>query len=253
MTDSFDDLRNGVVLAELAGHGDGPYCAIHGHGGAMVILGSYIVDQGDEVDYPKHFVFKPGRANYADYLKDHVAEAAGCGGKVAVSVCCVELQDNVDFLQAAEQAGADYVSYCAHSTMDMFVSRELSSKFCRREHWANLRKWSSTLAQAVSIPVIFKIGAEGVEEDIIGAVEIMVEAGIPIININVHDTTAGSEGLRMISALKSKCELLIAGGGVKNIEDARRVVAAGADAVAIGTAAMNEPGLMGRIQKSLGS
>ena len=103
MVSSFPDLQSGVVLAELGGRGDGPYCAKHGADGALVILGTYIIDEGDNVDYPKHFVFKPGRSNYADYLKQHVREARKSGAKVGVSVCCVELQDNVDFLQAAGQ------------------------------------------------------------------------------------------------------------------------------------------------------
>ena len=248
---SFEDLQNGVVLAELGGHGDGPYCAKHGAGAAMVILGTYIVDPGEDVNYPKHFVFKPGRANYADYLKQHVDEARRSGGKVAVSICCVQLEHNVDFLQAAEEAGADYASYCAHSDMRMFTSQNLSSRLCRSQHWDNLRKWASTMAEKVNIPVIFKIGADGLDQGVIGAVEIMAESGIPAIHINVWDTSAGAAGLQMISALKGKCEFLIAGGGIKNTEDARRVLAAGADAVAIGTAAMADAELIGRIQKSL--
>ena len=251
MNYSFDDLRNGVVLAELGGHGDGPYCAKHGAGAALIILGTYIVDPGNDVDYPKQFVFKPGPCNYADYLKRHVAKARRSGGKVAVSVCCVKLEDNVDFLQAAEDAGADYASYCAHSVMHMFVSLNLSSKLCRREHWDNLRKWSSTMSKKLSIPVIFKIGAHGLDQDVIGAVEIMGESGISAIHINVSDTSAESAGLGMISAVKGRCEFLIAGGGIKDTDDARRVLAAGADAVAIGTAAMDDPDVIGRIQKSL--
>ena len=107
------------------------------------------------------------------------------------------------------------------------------------------------MAEGVSIPVIFKIGAHGLDEDVIGAVGIMAESGVPLIHINVWDTSAKSAGLRMVSALKGKCESLIAGGGVKNTEDARRVLAAGADTVAIGTAAMDDPKLIGRIQQSL--
>jgi dihydroorotate dehydrogenase len=44
---------------------------------------------------------------------------------------------------------------------------------------------------------------------------------------------------------------LIAGGGIQNIDDARRVLDTGADAVAIGTAGMKDPGLCGSIQKAL--
>ena len=58
-----DRLRNGVVLAELGGYGDGPYCAKHGAGAALVMLGTYIVDDGENVPYDPRFVFKPGRRN----------------------------------------------------------------------------------------------------------------------------------------------------------------------------------------------
>ena len=44
MQKDFDNLRNGVVLAELGGYGDGPYCAKHGLGAALVMMGTYIVD-----------------------------------------------------------------------------------------------------------------------------------------------------------------------------------------------------------------
>ena len=107
------------------------------------------------------------------------------------------------------------------------------------------------MAEKVSIPVIFKIGAHGVDQDVLGAVELLAESDIPAVHINVWDTSAGSAGLQMISALRGKCEFLIAGGGIKNSEDVRRVLAAGADAVAIGTAAMDQAQLIGRIQNHI--
>src|SRR3989337_4542098 len=113
MQDNFEGIRNGVVLAELGGYGDGPYCAKHGKGAALVMLGTYIVDSGDSVPYPKHFVFKPGRQNYGDYLKKHVSAAQASGAKTGVSVISVKIEDTVDFLVAAEEAGADYLSLCA--------------------------------------------------------------------------------------------------------------------------------------------
>ena len=250
-TNDFTSLRNGVVLAELGGHGDGPYCAEHGAGGAMVFLGSYIVDAGDNVDYPKPFVFKPGRDSYSGYLKDHVAAARESGAQVAVSVATVETADTLDFLRTAQEAGADYASYCAHSSMEMFVSKGLSSMLCRPDRWEELTRWARAIVESVEIPVIFKIGARGVDEEVLGSVDRLTQAGVPIIHINVWDTREGAEGLDMVSALKGKCELLIAGGGVKDIEDARRVIAAGADAVSLGNAAMKDPHLIGRIQRQL--
>ena len=102
MDDPISQLKNGVVLAELGGYGDGPYCAEYGAGAALVMLGTYIVDAGDDVPYSPDFVFKPGRRNYADYLQHHVAAARQSGAAVGVSVVSVDLDDSIDFLVAAE-------------------------------------------------------------------------------------------------------------------------------------------------------
>jgi len=250
MNQSLDRLRNGVVLAELGGYGDGPYCAKHGAGSALVMLGTYIVDEGQSVPYPDPFVFKPGRANYAGYLPEHIAAARASGAQVGVSVVSIDVADSVDFLRAAEDAGADYASLCLHSTMDMFVRANVSSALCRRENHLHLRAWSIAVREAVQIPVIFKIGCRD-SCDAIGAVDIITAAGVPAVHIDVVDTHAGSAGLSMIRQLKGKCRLLIAGGGVTDIAGAQRVLRAGADAVAIGTAAMKDPDLCRRIQDAL--
>jgi len=251
MGESFDDLRSGVVLAELGGRGDGPYCAKHAAGGALAVMGTYIVDSGDDVPYPKHFVFKPGPANYGEYLKEHVAAARESGAKVGVSVVTIEMKDTLEFLQAAEEAGADYASYCAHSTMEMFVSRDLSSALCRPDRLDELERWATAIVEAVSIPVIFKIGLHGLDETA-RAVDVMTNAGVPIVHVNACDTSPGSPGLEALGTLKRRCQFLIAGGRVKDAEDARRVLAGGADAVAVATAAMEDPKLIGAIQKALG-
>ena len=171
-----DRLINGVVLAELGGYGDGPYAAQHGAGAALVMLGTYIVDGRERVPYPPAFVFKPGCANYAGYLAEHIAAARASGALVGVSVVSVDLADSVDFLHAAEEAGADCVSLCAHSTMQMFVSAGVSSALCRRENWPSLQQWARALGQAVRIPLIFKIGTRDTS-DTLGAVEVLAAAG----------------------------------------------------------------------------
>ena len=250
MGKDFENLHNGIILAELGGYGDGPYCARHGAGAALVMLGTYIVDPGDSVPYHADFVFKPGRSNYQEYLEHHVAAARVSGAQIGVSVVSIDLRDTVDFLQAAREAGADYASLCAHSPMKMFIQAGVSAALCYRQNWDALREWTSAILDAVDIPVIFKVGANDTP-DIIGAVEVISEEGVPIIHINVEDSHEGSAGLAMIAKLQEKCTVLIAGGGVKDIEGARRVLRAGADGVAIGTAAMEDPGLCGTIQSLL--
>jgi len=252
MEEGFENLKNSVTLAELGGYGDGPYCARHGAGAALVMLGTYIVDPGDSVPYPADFVFKPGRSNYQAYLEQHIAAARASGARIGVSAVSVDLHDTVDFLQAAQEAGADYASLCAHSPMEMFLQAGVSAALCYRQNWDALKEWTTAILQAVDIPVIYKVGANDTP-DIVDAIDLISGAGVPIIHINVEDAQEGSEGLAMVEKLRGKCTVLIAGGGVKETEDAQRILRAGADGVAIGAAAMKDPNLCGAIQKVLKS
>jgi TIM-barrel protein len=251
MPDGFEQLRNGVLLAELAGYGDGPYCAKHGAGCALVVMGTYIVDAGDSVAYPSHFVFKPGRDSYAGYLQEHVAAAREGGAAVGVSVVTVDLDDSIDFLLASEEAGADYVSLCLHSVMEMFVSVGLSTELLRRGNWSRLREHVGKCVAALSRPFIVKMRMAATP-DAEGAVAELVDSGVELIHANVGDATEAS-GLELIERLKTRAPFVIAGGKIGTIEDARRAIAAGADAVALGTAAMQDPGLCGRMQAALRS
>ena len=250
MIEQYRDLKNGVVLAELGGRGDGPYCARHGDGAALVMLGSYIVDARDDVPYPEPFVFKPGRVSYAKYLQEHIAAARQSGARVGVSVVSVDIADSVDFLQAAEDAGADYASLCLHSTMEMFVSVGLSSALCRRENWGGLSEWIGAMLSAVKIPFIAKIGVTDAP-DVVESVDVMADAGVKIVHANVGKLEAGAERLGTLRQLSGRCDFLIGGGGIVDVEGARRYLDAGADAVAIGKAAMDDPTLCARVQEQL--
>ena len=250
MSKAIEDLKNGVVLAELGGYGDGPYCAKHGAHAALAVMGTYIVDPGDDVPYAKDFVFPPDRSLYLPYLREHIPLARKGGTRIGVGVATVELSDTLEFLTAAQDAGADYVSLCAHSVMEMFVKERLGQEMCRRENAAILREWAAAILNAVTVPVIFKIGLIG-PADTIGAVDILAEIGVPVVHINLHDTHEGASALAILEKLTGRCPCLIAGGGIANIDGARRVLDAGADAVAIGTAAMNDPNLCGVIQEAL--
>ncbi|MBI2437870.1 MAG: tRNA-dihydrouridine synthase [Lentisphaerae bacterium] len=249
-SNSYSELERGVVLAELGGYGDGYYCAAHGAGAALVMLGTYVVDPGERVPYPAKFVFKPGPSAYNSYLGEHIKAARSSGAKVGVSVISIELNHTLDFLAAAQEAGADYASLCAHSVMPMFTRRGLGEALCARANAPALRRWAQALQNALTIPVIFKIGLGDLAETV-EAVDTLSELGIPIISVNVEETTAGSAGLKAIKQLAGHCACLIAGGGIKDWLAARDVLAQGATAVAIGTAAMKDQALCGEIQKQL--
>jgi tRNA-dihydrouridine synthase len=249
MTEQWDTLRNGVVLAELGGLGDGPYCAVHGKGAALVTMGTYIVDPGDSIPYDAAFVFRTDQPCYQDYLRRHVAAAKECGAKVGVSVVSVDLTHTIEFLQSAEEAGADYLSLCLHSDMEMFVSAGMSSALLREENWPRLREHLSRCLAALGRPFIAKIGCAGLPKAESAVAEITA-AGVRLIHANVG-AAATAQGRDTIRRLRSHSEFLIAGGGVTSVEEARAALEAGADAVAIGTAAMHDPAFCGRLQASL--
>lgn len=250
MAERLGSLRNGVVLAEIGGKGDGPWCAEYGAGAAMAVLGTYIVDTGEDVPYPAAFVFKPGREQYGDYLHENVP-AAGLGvDRVAVSVISVELQDTVDFLVEAEAAGADYVSLCLHSGMEMFTRHGLGQALCRRENAALLSEWVTAILAATETPLIVKMGYAG-EADTAAAMETLSACGAPSAHVDMRAGGSEADRLAATAGLVGKCEFLIAGGGVADADLARRYLEAGADAVAIATAAMEDPTLCGRVQREL--
>jgi len=249
MKDSVSPLKNGVVLAEIGSHSNGPWCAEYGTGAALVVLGTFIVDARDDVPYNRDFVFKPGRENYGDYLNEHVAAARDSGAAVGVSVASVNLDDTIDFFLAAEEAGADYISECLHSTMDMFVSRGLSSALLRRENWPRLEEQITRILEATDRPFIPKFGVSG-EDDAEQAVEVMAGVGVNIFHVNVGDALS-EHGSQIISRLRQPQRVLIIGGGIRTSEQARKVIAAGADAVAVASAAMDDPNLCGRMQAAL--
>ncbi len=249
MAKAFDDLKNGVVLAELGGHGDGPFCAEHGAGSALVIMGTYIVDAGDSVDYPGEFVFKPGAENFADYLRQHVRAAKQSGARVAVSVATTGLQDTISFLMAAQDAGADYASLCVYSTMEMFTSRKLGVELCRAENAGLLREWCGAIVRALAIPFIIKMGFED-DTQTMQAIEILKACGVPIFHVAVPAATTSS-GLCTVRKLAEACPFLIVGGGIKDAAGAQSVCEAGADAVAIAGAAVHDAGICGAVQRQL--
>ncbi|MFH2068999.1 MAG: HisA/HisF-related TIM barrel protein [Candidatus Omnitrophota bacterium] len=247
---SYAELKKGVVLSELGGYGDGPYCALHGAGAALVMMGTYIVDPGDKVPYDPKFVFKPDRSVYAPYLREHVKAARAGGSKVGVSVISIELKHTLSFLAAAQEAGADYASLCTHSEMEMFTCAGLGETLCEPGNSKSLRRWAKAIMTSIIIPVIFKIGL-GDLQNTLTAVDTLTEVGVPIVSVNVETNSPGSTGLKAVKQFAGHCACLVVGGGIKDLEGARRVLEQGADAVAIGTAAMKNPSLCGDIQKRL--
>lgn len=250
MSKSVDELNHGVVLAELGGYGNGPYCAKYGAGAALVMMGTYIVDPGDDVPYSPEFVFKPDRSTYFPYLQKHVAAARKSGGSVGVSVISVRVSHTVDFLAAAQEAGADYASLCVHSSMDMFVSAGVGEALCDRANSDELKEWAKAILNAVAIPVIFKMRLRD-PEDMIAVLDTLAGAGIPAVHINAKQALAGAGGPEQIKQLAGRCRCLIVGGGISDIKGARQVIECGANAVGIGAAAMKDAALCGRIQNLL--
>ena len=245
----FDDLQNGVVLAELAGYGNGYYCAKHGKGAAMVILGSYIIDDADNVPYPVEFVFKSDMEDYKRYIAEHVLAAALSGAKICVSSLSTDTNKTIESFIAAQNAGADYVSYCAYSEMEMFTSKGLGVELCKKHNHPTLKTLARQILDNVNIPCIFKLEILH-RPDATRTVELLADLGVAMIHV-VTGSQPDSDGLKILSELADKCEFLIGGGGVTDVKGARRILSAGANAVSVGKAAMKDPCFLQNLQTQL--
>jgi dihydroorotate dehydrogenase len=249
MENNFKVLKRGVVLAELGGYADGKFCANNGKDASMVTLGTYIIDNDDSVDYPKNFVFKTGKKNYLAYLKDNILKARESRARIAVSAISINIRDSIDFLTAAQDAGADYASYCVHSTMKMFLDSNTSSALLLKKNWKNLKDSVKFILKEIEIPVIFKIGAFD-NPDVFDAIEIMKDAGANLLHINIKSKKKG-EGIIFLRKVNKEGLFIIAGSGIKTGEHAENILSAGADAVSIGSAAMRDPIICSTINKFL--
>ena len=103
--------------------------------------------------------------------------------------------------------------------------------------------------QALSHPFIVKIGFPRMP-DAEQAVGEMTAVGVQLVYANVGQT-ATARGQDLVRRLKAHGVFLLVGGGIRTVEDARVALDAGADAVAVGIAAMQDPTLCGRLQAVL--
>jgi TIM-barrel protein len=251
MVKSFEDLRNGVVLAELGGYGNGDFCARYGRGAAIVIMGTYIVDSAEKIHYPQEFVFRPGNGNYQSYLNEQIKLAKQNGSKVAVSAIGSKVEDVIEFFIAAESAGADFISLCAHSAMEMFTKQGLGYKLCMPENHENLKMWVSEILSATSKPLILKPGSVW-HDYIVESVRIAAEAGVPIVHANLG-LAIEPQAIETIKQLSGIFDFVIAGGGITGAESARVVLSAGAGAVSIAKAAIQDRSFIQQLSSELKS
>ncbi|MBN1787155.1 MAG: hypothetical protein JW806_02035 [Sedimentisphaerales bacterium] len=237
MTDNFDDLRNSVILSELGGYGNGIFCAQYAKGASVVMMGTYIIDSARNIHYPPEFIFRPG-GNYRSYFEAHIKEARLSGAKVAVSAIGSELKDVIDMLVTAEQCGADFISLCAHSAMELYTKQGLGYKLCMPENRDNLKRWISEILSATSKPLILKPGSVW-HDYIVESVSIAAQSGTPIVHANLG-LAFEPEAIATIGELSQIFDFVIAGGGITGIDGAKEVLEAGAGAVSVAKAAIQD-------------
>ena len=74
--------------------------------------------------------------------------------------------------------------------------------------------------------------------------------GVPIIHA-VGGSASGAQGLESLDELADRCQFLIGGGGVTDVDSAKNILSVGAGAVAVATAAMKDPTFLGKLQSEL--
>ena len=68
----YDNLKNSIVLAEMAGYSNASFCIKNGAGSSLAILGTYIIDPSEKIPYPEEFYFKSDKNAYYDYLEKNI-------------------------------------------------------------------------------------------------------------------------------------------------------------------------------------
>lgn len=246
MQNFYNDLKNRIVLAEMAGYSNGSFCIKNGAGAGLVMLGTYIIDASEKIPYPDGFFFGPHKNLYYDYLERNINIVKKEKIKVGVSAVSIDIKDTIRFLKKAQDLGADYLSYCAHSVMKMFLEADTSSALCLKKNHEKLKRLLHDLKDNLDLPVIIKLGIFD-NEYVADAVNIIYDCGFNLFHINFEKTKNGSPGLELLGKVKNERIFVIAGGGIKNAEDVLRVLDKGADAVSIATAAIKKPDLIKNI------
>jgi cyclase len=92
--------------------------------------------------------------------------------------------------------------------------------------------------------------------DPINAVKIFNEKEADeLLVLDIDATVAGTEpNFRLIAQLAAECRMpLCYGGGIKNVEQAKRIIGLGVEKIAISSAAIDNPGLISMVAEEIGS
>lgn len=246
----YDNLKNSIVLAEMAGYSNASFCIKNGAGSSLAILGTYIIDPSEKIPYPEEFYFKSDKNAYYDYLEKNINIIKKTKIKVGVSAVSIDIKDTIIFLKTAQELGADYLSYCAHSVMKMFLDKNTSSALCLKKNHEKLKRVLYDLNDSLDLPIIIKIGIFD-NEFVMEAIKIICDCGFDLFHINFENMENGSKGLESLKKVKNEKIFIIAGGGIKNTEDVLRVLHEGADAVSIANAAVKKHDLIKNIKSDL--
>jgi imidazole glycerol phosphate synthase subunit HisF len=119
-----------------------------------------------------------------------------------------------------------------------------------KKNWDHLERLTGKLLKKLSVPLIFKIGAHD-NEDILPAFIFLKELGIKIFHINITSCLQDSRGMKFLDSLDKEEIFIIAGGGISDINGVKRILEQGADAAAIGNAAIRDPDIIRKIQSEL--
>ncbi len=246
----YSDLKRKIVLAEMAGYSDGSFCIKNGAGSGLVMLGTYIIDSSEKIPYPDGFYFSPDKKLYYKNLERNICIVKNAKIKAGVSAVSIDIKDTISFLKTAQDLGADYLSYCAHSVMKMFLEKDTSSALCLKKNHEKLKRVLHDLKDNLELPLIIKLGIFD-NEYVMDAIKIINDCGFNLFHINFERTKNDSPGLELLGKVKNERIFIIAGGGIKNTGDVLRVLDKGADAVSIATAAIKYPDLIKSIKNEL--
>jgi len=247
-------LKRRVILAAMAGVCDGDFCLRAARAGAgMVTLGGLNFDE--KTALAGEMMKKRGRREFEvkldlleEFLRDEVSKALRGGAPVAVNVRAATLRGILFAGELVSRSGAKVLEIDAHCRQPEMVAAGAGQALLNRLEV--LSEWIARLKEAFNIKVILKWRGNVVDD--LAVANMAKNAGVDAIHVDAMKSGVENGDLELIRRISENIDVfLIGNNSVRDVNSAIKMLNAGADAVSIARAALNDPSIVGKIALSL--
>lgn len=243
-------LKRRVILAAMAGKCDGEFCFRAAKSGAgMVTLGGLNFDK--ETILAGEMMKRRGREEFEvrleeleEFLRKEVKIALRGGAPVAVNARAATLEGILFAGDLVSKSGAAALEIDAHCWQPEMMAVGAGQALLKRLN--ELSEWIMSLKDTVNIKVILKWRGNVVND--VAVAKIAENTGADAIHVDAMMRGAEYGDLDLIGRISKSVDIfLIGNNSVRDVDSAIKMLNAGADAVSIARAAINDPSIVGKI------